>query len=193
MAGQIIIVGVGALGSHLALLGRNWKQGLKVIDFDLIESKNIMSQFHTNMSKGKNKAQALQQAMQGLFGIKIETNPHKLTAENAGILLKDATLVVDCTDNAAARKVIQTYTRNAGIPCVHGALDASGTFARIVWSEHFVLDEEGAPGQATCEDGENLPFHGLAASQLAVVVQRFLRKGDRQSFQVSPAGAIRLM
>lgn len=192
MAGQVIIVGVGALGSHLALLGRNWKQGLKVIDFDRVEQKNIASQFHTAMGKARNKAFALQQAMTGLFGIKVDAVPHKLTQDNAKTLLDGAALVIDCTDNAEARRVIQAALKGTETPCLHGALSADGTFARIIWTEHFVADEEGTPGQATCEDGENLPFHGLAASQLAVVAQHFLRKGKKVSLQVTPTAVVRL-
>lgn len=191
MAKKIVIIGVGALGSHLALFGRNLGD-IKVVDFDSIESKNILSQFHTNLGKGTKKAQAIQKAFQGLFGIKVEANTNKVTKDNAAAVLGVPDLIVDCTDNIEARKVITDYVRSKGIPCLHGAMTADGTFARVIWNEVFVPDAEGAPGQATCEDGENLPFHGLAAAQLAVVVQRFLRKGDRQSFQVSPAGAIRL-
>jgi len=192
MAGQIVIVGVGALGSHLVLFGRNWKQGLKVVDFDRVEQKNIMSQFHTGLSKARNKALGLQQAMAGLFGIKIDATPHQLTKDNVQVILGGAGLVIDCTDNAEARRIIQGFVQPNGIPCLHGALSADGTFARVVWDEHFVPDEEGAPGQATCEDGENLPFHGLAASQMAIVVQQFLRKGTKRSLQITPLTVTRL-
>lgn len=189
---RVIIIGVGALGSHVALLARNWKNPLRIIDFDKIETKNTQSQFHSKMGLGKNKAQALQQALQGLFGVKIDTVPHKLVDDNAENLLKSAALVIDCTDNAAARRVIQKYVRKHGIPCLHGALSADGTFGRVVWDEHFVLDEEGKEGQATCEDGEQLPMFALAAAQITVSAQRFLKDGTRQSFQVMPTGIVRL-
>jgi predicted ThiF/HesA family dinucleotide-utilizing enzyme len=197
---RVIIVGVGALGSHVALLARNWKNPLRIVDFDRIETKNTQSQFHSKMGLGKNKAQALQQALQGLFGIKIDAVPYKLADDNAGTLLGDsagtklgkAALVIDCTDNAAARRVIQKHVRKHGIPCLHGALSADGTFGRIVWDEHFVADEEGKEGQATCEDGEQLPMFALAAAQIAVTAQRFLKDGTKQSFQVMPTGIVRL-
>lgn len=194
MSSPIVIVGAGALGSHVALLGRNWTGGhpLRVVDFDRVESKNVMSQFHTTMGKGRNKADGLKQAMHGLFGVRIDAVPHKLTRDNAQALLGGASLVMDCTDNAEARRVIQEFVRKHGIPCLHGALTADGTFGRVIWDEHFKEDEEGAPGQATCEDGENLPFHALVAAQMAVVAQRFLRKGERSSHQVTPWGIIRL-
>ena len=188
---NIVIIGVGALGSHLALFGRNLGT-LKVVDFDKIEAKNVLSQFHTSMGKGRNKAQAIQQAFQGLFGIKVDANVNRVTRDNVAAILGGADLIVDCTDNAEARRVISGYVRTVGVPCLHGALSAEGDFARIVWNEHFVADEEGAPGQATCEDGVNLPFHGLAAANMAVVVQKFLKDGKKISLQVLPTAVVRL-
>ena len=188
---KIVIVGVGALGSHLALFGRNLGT-IKVVDFDKIESKNILSQFHTVMGKGQNKATALKQAFQGLFNIKLDINTNKLTYENVAALLGMADLVIDCTDNAEARRVIRDFVRPTHIPCLHGALSANGDFARIVWDEHFVADEEGAPGQATCEDGANLPFHGVAAANMAVVAQTFLNTGKKVSLQIMPHAVVRL-
>lgn len=188
---KIVIIGVGALGSHLALFARNLGD-LKVVDMDRIESKNILSQFHTAMGKGQNKAQATQKAFQGLFGLKIEANTNKVTKDNAAAILGRPDLIVDCTDNLEARKVIQDYVRQRGIPCLHGAMTADGTFARIVWDSDFVGDAEGTPGQATCEDGANLPFHGLAAANLAVVVQTYLKTGKKVSLQVMPNAVVRL-
>lgn len=189
---KVVIIGVGALGSHVVLLARNWKSSLRIVDFDRIETKNTQSQFHSKMGLGKNKAQALQQALQGLFGIKVDAVPHKLVDDNTGAVLSEAALVIDCTDNAAARRVIQKHVRKHGIPCLHGALSADGIFGRIVWDEIFVLDEEGKEGQATCEDGEQLPMFALAAAQIAVTAQRFLKDGTKQSFQVMPTGIVRL-
>ena len=43
------------------------------------------------------------------------------------------------------------------------------------------------PGQATCVDGEHLPFIGLVAARLATVVARFVRTGERADALVTPA------
>lgn len=189
---SVVIIGVGALGSHVALFGRNWKEGLTVVDFDSIESKNVQSQFHTKMALRRNKAEAVKQAFQGMFGTQVKAVPHKLTKDNVETLLGGATLVLDCTDNAEARRLIQGYVKKHGTPCLHGALSADGSFGRVVWTEMFALDEEGAEGQATCEDGVNLPFHGVVASQIALVAQRFLTLGEKRSYQITPTGIIRL-
>ena len=187
-----MIVGAGALGSHLALFARNWDCVLKVVDFDAIEAKNVQAQFHTRMGLRRNKAQALQQAFQGMFGLKIQAVPHRLTADNADQILGGAALVIDCTDNAEARRTIQVFVRKNGVPCLHGALSGDGTFARAVWDEHFKEDEEGQEGEATCEDGQQLPFFAMAGAQIAVIAQMFLENGKQASVQIMPTGSLRL-
>lgn len=192
MRGTIVIVGVGALGSHLVQFARNWNNSIKLIDFDSSEMKNVLSQFHTKMGLNKNKAMCLQQALLGMFGVKVTAIPHRLVPDNAEALLGNAGLVIDCTDNAAARRCIQAYVRAKGIPCLHGCLSLDGQFARIVWDDLFQEDEEGAPGQATCENGDNLPFHALAGAQIAIVAQRFLKTGVKQSLMLLPDKIIQI-
>lgn len=186
---RVIVVGVGALGSHVVLFGRNRPVKFTVIDFDRVESKNTMSQFHAKPGIGKNKAQALQQAVQGLYGLKIDAVPHELQDTNVEALLGGANLVLDCVDNAPTRERIQRFVRERSIPCLHGALAADGAFARIVWDPLFVADEA-ADGAATCEDGAHLPFVGFVAAQLAAVVGGFLARGEQRSLHLHPHGVV---
>jgi hypothetical protein len=144
------------------------------------------------MGLRKNKVTGLKQSMHGLFGVQLDAKPHKLTEDNVQQLLGDADLVVDCTDNAAARNLIQGFVQEQGIPCLHGAMSADGLFARMMWTEHFVLDAEGHEGEATCEDGENLPLHGLYGAILANVAQRFLVDGAKESYQATGTSIMRL-
>ena len=191
---KIVIVGVGALGSHVALLLRNLdmqnvpgKPGelfrLVAVDFDRVEQKNTLAQFHGKASVGKNKALGLQQTINFLFGVKIDAVPHKLVAENVQALLRDAALVIDCLDNAPSRRIVQNFVRECQVPCVHGALAANGTIGRVVWDDKFAIDENDGEG-ATCEDGEHLPFIGLVSAQLARAAQEFLKSRQQTSFQV---------
>lgn len=187
----IVIVGVGALGSHLVPLLRNLGATIKVIDFDRVETKNVSSQFHAKSSVGKPKTLGLQQTMQFLFGVKIETVPHRLTADNVKELLGRADLVVDCLDNGASRRLVQGFVRQTGTPCVHGALAANGELGRIVWDPLFNIDDE-TPGVATCEDGKQLPFIALTASWLAYACQQFCETGKCFSFHVFRSGTLSL-
>src|SRR5215471_3565760 len=119
---MIVIVGVGALGSHLVQFMRNEKIEIKIIDFDRVEQKNVMSQFHGKPGVGKSKVDALKQAMDFFFKRTVQTVGHKLVDNNIDQLLKGATLVVDCLDNGASRKLVQDYVRTHNVPCLHGAL-----------------------------------------------------------------------
>jgi len=188
---KVVVVGVGALGSHLVLLGRNWPVRFTVVDFDRVEQKNTQSQFHSRMGLGRNKAQALQQAMQGLFGIRLDAVPHRLTEDNVEALLSGADLIVDCVDNAPTRQIIQDFARAHALPCLHGAVAADGSYARVMWTSAFTIDG-GGEGQATCEDGEHLPFIAQVSAHMAAIAQRFLTDGTQRSFHLHPGGVIAL-
>jgi molybdopterin/thiamine biosynthesis adenylyltransferase len=184
-----VILGVGAIGSHLVQLIRNEKMDIRIIDFDRVEVKNVMSQFHGKPGVGKFKVDALKQTMDFLFKRQLVTIGNKLVAENIDVLLKDATLVVDCLDNFASRKLVQDYVRKHNLPCLHGALAPGGAFGRVVWDEAFAIDSEVGVGAATCEDGEFLPFIALTAAYMARAVQLFLKDGKKIGFSISPVGA----
>lgn len=188
---KITIVGVGALGSHMPPLLRNVGATIRVIDFDRVEQKNTQSQFHAKPTVGKNKTLALQQTVQFLWGLKIETVPHMLVEANATQLLGGSDLVIDCLDNPEARRVVQGFVRAHKIPCLHGALAADGGFGRVCWDESFVIDPVTGDG-ATCEDGAHLTFISITSSYLAHAAKEFLVSGKKFNYQVMPTGAIRV-
>lgn len=189
---NIVVVGVGALGSQAVLLMRNLKATIKVVDFDRVEAKNTQSQFHGKPGVGKPKVLALRGAMNLLFGVTLQTNTNKLVEGNAKELLGGNDLVIDCLDNAASRRVIQAFVRQNTIPCLHSAVDANGSFGRVCWDERFVIDEEDATGAPTCENGEHLPFLSIVAAHLAHSAKEFVSKGTRLGYQISPGGTIRI-
>lgn len=182
----VTIVGVGALGSHVVPLLRNDAK-IRIVDMDRVEQKNTSSQFHAKSSVGKPKVLSLQQTMQFLWGLKVETIPHRLERGNAKEILGKSDLVLDCLDNGASRQVIQDFVRTNDIPCLHGALAADGAFGRVVWDESFKIDVESG-GAATCEDGRHLPFISVVSSYLAYSAQRFLNTGRKTGFEISTAG-----
>ncbi len=196
MSKLVTIVGVGALGSHVVQFLRNLDVQLRLIDFDRVEQKNTGSQFHGKPHIGRFKVESLKQSMSllwgGLLGTKVQAYTSKLTEGNVLQVLAGSDLVIDCLDNGASRKVVQDHVRAMKVPCLHGALARNGEFGRAVWDESFVIDYEGAPGEATCEDGDHLPFIVIVSSYIAFAAQRFLIEGKRPSFAVSPAGTIRI-
>ncbi len=187
----IVIVGVGALGSQAVLLMRNLDATIRVIDFDRVEAKNVQSQFHGKSAIGQPKVLALRGAMHLLFGVTLVTNSNKLVANNVKEMLGGTDLVIDCVDNGATRRLMQEFVRKNDIPCLHGAVDANGTFGRIIWDENFVIDDEDAVAAPTCENGEHLPFLCIVSAHIAHAAKEFLTKGSRLAYQVSPGGTTR--
>lgn len=187
---KIVVVGAGALGSHLVLLLRNCGAQMTVVDFDRVESKNVMSQMHSRQSVRKNKAVVLSQLANFLFSFPVKPVPSRLGESNCAEILGGADLVVDCVDNGETREIIQKFCRRESLPCLHGALAADGAFGRVVWDQAFKIDYESADGAPTCEDGEHLPFISVVSSYLASAVQIWLRTDIMRGFEVRPTGAV---
>ncbi|MBZ4336451.1 ThiF family adenylyltransferase [Corallococcus interemptor] len=177
---RIVFCGVGAIGSTAALLCRNLDATLVFIDFDRVESKNLLSQAYVKPSVGRNKAEALKLQLHNLHGVKAESFGVRLTRDNVEALCKGADLLVDAFDNQDSRQLLSDHTRKTGTPLVHGAVSADGTFGLVRWDERFTPDAEDTQGQATCEGGEHLPLLGLLAATLARAVQDFLEHGVKR-------------
>jgi molybdopterin/thiamine biosynthesis adenylyltransferase len=188
MEQKVVIVGVGALGSHLVQALRNEPIKMVAIDHDRVEMKNVASQFHPKGTVNKKKTEALRGTMNFLYGRRIDVVGHKLTADNVTQLLGGADLLVDCLDNGEARRLVQGFARAEDVPCLHGALAADGGFGRVVWTEDFVVDDEDVAGAATCEEGEFLPFIQVVAALQALAVQQFVASRRKVGYSISPAG-----
>ncbi|MCE9669568.1 ThiF family adenylyltransferase [Myxococcus stipitatus] len=187
---RIVFCGVGAIGSHAALLCRNLEATLVFVDFDRVESKNLLAQAYVKPSVGRNKAEALKLQLLNLHGVKAEAVGVRVTRDNVAALCGGADLVVDCFDNRDSRQVLSDFARTTGKPLVHGAVSADGSFGLVRWDEHFVPDAEDTVGQATCEGGAHLPLLGLLAAALARVVQDFARQGVRRNALVNLSAVV---
>jgi molybdopterin/thiamine biosynthesis adenylyltransferase len=186
---RIVFCGVGAIGSTAATLCRNLPADLAFVDFDRVETKNLAAQAFVKQSVGRNKADALRLQLLNFSGVGAEAFPVRLDTANVAALCEGADLVVDCLDNAASRRVLSAHARGTGIPLVHAALSADGTFGIVRWDERFEPDEEDRPGQPTCEGGEHLPLIGLLAASVARVIQDFVVNRQRRDVIVSLSGA----
>lgn len=186
---KILFCGGGALGSHALFMARDLEHELAVIDFDRVETKNLASQWFVKQMVGKNKASALKAQLLNFYDIKLQDYTVKLTALNAATILGPADLVVECFDNAESRRVVQEYVRSANKPCVHGGLAANGEFGVVRWDGHFTIDEEGVPGQATCEGRGFLPLILRVSSALVASIQFYLADNRQVNWNVSPRNA----
>jgi len=190
---RIVICGVGALGSTATLYCRNLDATLRLVDFDRVESKNLQAQWFVKQSVGKNKAQAMRLQLQNFFGVKAEAMGVRLISQNAAELLADCDLAIDCFDNMKSRVLLSEKASAQGVPLLHGALAADGTFGLVRWDGRFAADEEDEEGQATCEGGEHLPVIGLIGATIARATQDFLRSGDKHDYMISLSGVTRTL
>ncbi len=191
MTPRVVVCGVGALGSTAVQFCRSLPIELRLVDFDRVESKNLAAQWFVKQSVGKNKAEAARLQLVNFYGLKAEAMGVRLAATNAAQLLADCAVAVDCFDNADSRIVLSDAARTAGVPLVHGALAADGTFGLVRWDERFVPDREATAGQATCEGGEHLPLIGLVGATLARAIQDFLKTGEKHDALISLSGVTR--
>lgn len=185
---RVVFCGVGAIGSHAATLCRNVDAALVLVDFDRVESKNLLSQAFVKPSVGKNKAEALKLQLLNFHGVKTEAFGVRLGPDNVEALLGTADLVVDAFDNAKSRVVLSTFARKSDRALVHAGVSGDGTFGLVRWDERFVPDAEDEEGQATCEGGEHLPLLGLVGATLARIVQDHLASGARHDAMVTLRG-----
>jgi molybdopterin/thiamine biosynthesis adenylyltransferase len=188
---KIVVCGVGALGSTAVHCCRSLGAELRVVDFDRVEAKNLAAQWFVKQSVGKNKAEAIRLQLANFYGVRAEAFGVRLAAGNAAQLLAGCALAVDCFDNADSRIALADAARAAGVPLVHAALAADGTFGLVRWDERFVADREDAAGQATCEGGDHLPMIGVVGATLARAIQDFVRGGERRDYMISLSGVAR--
>lgn len=189
---KVALCGVGALGSTAGLFCRNLPAVFRFVDFDRVESKNLLAQFFVKPSIGKNKAEALKLQWFNFWGIKAEASPVRLTEQNVQALLGEAELIVDCFDNFESRKLLSEFARRHGKALVHAAVAGDGTFGVVRWDARFTADREDVAGQATCEGGEHLPLIGVLGAALARAIQDFLSDGTQRNFNVSLNGVVEL-
>lgn len=184
---RVVFCGVGALGSAAAVACRNLEADLVLVDFDRVESKNLLAQAFVKQSVGKNKAQALKAQLQNFWGVKVEAKGVRLRDDNVDAVCAGAGLLVDCFDNQASRLLLSGWAQEHGVPLVHAAIAADGTFGVVRWDERFSPDAEDEEGQATCEGGAHLPFIGLVGAALARSIQDFCVAGTQRDVMVSLA------
>ena len=182
---RIVVCGVGALGSTAVWFCRNLDAQLALVDFDRVESKNVMAQAFVKASIGKNKADALKAQLLTFFGVKAEAFGVRVSETNVEALCGNADLIIDAFDNHKSRRVLSQFARAKNKSLVHAALSGDGMFGIVRWDERFEPDVEDKEGQATCEGGEHLPLIGVLGASLARVVQDYLKDGTKRDIMVA--------
>jgi adenylyltransferase/sulfurtransferase len=124
-ASKVLIVGMGSLGSPVALyLAAAGVGTIGILDFDEVSAANLQNQilhgtrdvFRPKVASAKDSIRAINPL------VKVEVYQTKLDSENAEGLIEDYDVVVDATDNYMARYRINDACALAGKPLVFGAV-----------------------------------------------------------------------
>lgn len=129
---KVAIVGVGALGTVAAeLLTRAGVGKLILIDRDVVEESNLQRQMlFTDKDVGKSKALIAGEKLNAINPeVEVKSYAVPLNSENIS-LLKNADLILDCTDNLKTRFLINDFCRKNKI---------SWIYASAIRTEGYVL------------------------------------------------------
>ena len=124
LAARVLIIGLGGLGSPVAMyLAAAGVGHLTLVDFDVVDLSNLQRQIaHTSARIGVNKAASAAQSVRELNPeIAIECIEQLLDEHALLDQIKQADVVVDCTDNFQTRFAVNATCVAAKVPLVSGA------------------------------------------------------------------------
>lgn len=122
---KVLIVGVGGLGSPIALYLAGAGVGcIGLMDDDVVSISNLQRQvLYSESELGKSKAICAAQRISSLNSeITIRSYPTRLTKENAREIISQYDVIVDGCDNFATRYIINDVCKELEKPYVYGAI-----------------------------------------------------------------------
>ncbi len=121
---KVLVLGVGGLGSPVAMyLTASGVAGITLVDDDVVDESNLQRQIiHQQENVGINKTESAKTLLQGLNpACEIRTFEHRLDEAELARILPEYNVVVDCTDNATSRYVLNKASLKTLTPLVSGA------------------------------------------------------------------------
>ncbi|HUZ02279.1 MAG TPA: ThiF family adenylyltransferase [Thermomicrobiaceae bacterium] len=159
---RVCLIGVGALGSHVAdLLVRAGIGYLRLVDRDVPELTNLQRQSlydESDLDSGVPKAVAAARRL-AAANSEVELDPHvaDVNQGNVEALIADVDLVIDGSDNFEVRYLVNDACLKLGKPWVYGGVIASYGMSMTVLPGvtpclRCVFPDPPAPGEApTCD------------------------------------------
>jgi len=182
---RVLVVGCGGLGvpviSYLTGAGVG---ELTLVDGDRLEASNLHRQtMYALADIGKPKAELAAQRVRAL-NPEVQAHPQvlRLTAADAGRLIEQADLVIDCTDNFASKFMLNDLCVSAGKPVIFSSVyqyegqlqvvrpDKGGACLRCIWPE---ATRDGIVGNCS-EAGVLGPVPGIFGSLQALEALKLL-------------------
>lgn len=187
-ASRVVVLGLGALGATIAdQLARAGVGSLTLIDRDVVELTNLQRQTlydESDAKRGLPKVEAATRRLRALDSrIRLDPRPIDVDAGNIQSLLRETNcdLVIDGTDNAATRFLLNDACIKLGVPWVMGgAIAVDGRVMPVVPGRsaclRCVFPNPPEAGEVdTCDTAGVLgPLVGMVASLQSAIAIRWL-------------------
>jgi adenylyltransferase/sulfurtransferase len=181
LASRVLIVGLGGLGSPVAMyLAASGVGNLVLVDHDRVDLTNLQRQIvHATERVGQDKTASAAHGLAALNpGVRVTTINQKLEGAALEEQVQQVDAVVDTTDNFASRFAINAACMRAGKPLVSGAVvrfegqvavfPPGGPCYRCLYAEG------GGPDEACATLGVLAPAAGIIGSIQAVETLKLL-------------------
>ena len=191
LAARVLLVGVGGLGSPIALyLAASGVGQLVLADFDVVELSNLQRQIlHTSNDIGRAKVDSAKQALYALNpDVTIFTINRVFDEDDEALLIEveKADVVVDATDNFETRFALNRACVASKTPMVSGAaLRSDGQVtvfdARDPSSPCYrcLYTEDSSAGEACSDVGVFAPLLGIIGSiEAGEAIKLLIGAGD---------------
>src|ERR1700723_150548 len=189
---RVLVIGSGGLGSPMLMyLAAAGVGTIGIVDDDRVDITNLQRQIvHATNRIGDLKVESAKESLARInYGVRIETHPLGLGAENAAALIKPYDLVADGSDNFATRYLLNDLCTKLRTPLVAAALSPFegqlSTFKAYLGAGHpcyrCLFREPPPPGMVPrCEEAGILgAVAGVVGTLQAVeVLKELLGLGD---------------
>ena len=126
LAGRVLLIGAGGLGSPASLyLAAAGVGTLGIVDADVVDDSNLQRQIvHSTDSLGEAKVDSAKRTIPALNpDVEVKTYEERLTSENVERILGDGwDVIVDGADNFPTRYLVNDASVWHEIPVVHGSI-----------------------------------------------------------------------
>jgi molybdopterin-synthase adenylyltransferase len=184
-AAVVALVGAGGLGAPAALyLAAAGVGRIRIIDDDAVSLSNLQRQvIYRSLDVGMPKAACARGVLEELNAhVEVEGVEQRLTESNAAYLLRDASIVLDGTDDFSTRFAVNTACHDLGVALISGAVgrwDGQIATFKSGPTKHLPLDQrlpcyrclvpETPPGAERCaEVGIIGALPGVIGSMMAL-------------------------
>ncbi len=124
LVAQVLVIGAGGLGSPVALyLGTAGVGHMTIVDHDNVDVTNLQRQIAHNLARvGKPKAESARDTIAAINpDVQVTALVERADAARLDVLVRDADVVVDCSDNFATRHAVNAACVAHRKPLVSGA------------------------------------------------------------------------